>query len=309
MNNANDRNGTETDKTVDPPEDAGSGKRARARLRKFEPHVVVIPGSRSGETDKSQFRDEDNEYDSPDHRYYIDLFHEMQEIDEVVKLMLTAVESGDIGSLHRMIQSEDLTTAMNKPYPYETGELDELKTRSIRFFFRVAMAAVRGGFDLEEAETLYAELSSRLDAIETFDELLALQQLVVSTYGDPLFRKSSLNRVSLSDRVNRYIHENYMQKLTIAQISAALYLHPNYLMKKYKAESGKSIMQAVNDKRIFESINLLRSTNLPIEKIARSTGFETPQYFNAVFRKRTGKSPNQVRRESQEKSGDSEKRK
>lgn len=243
---------------------------------------------------------------SPEPPNYAEVYAELQNLGEVRMLILNAVESGDIGTLMRMTQKDDFLTPINRVF-IETGdELTQRKDSALRFFFELSGAAIRGGFDPEEAEVLFLELASRLDMITDLDELVNLEKLVITTYGDPLFRKSQLQQVSLTDRVNRFIQDNYMNKMTIAQISNALYLHPNYLMKKYKTESGKSIMQAVNDKRIFEAVNLLRSTKIPIEKISKMTGFETPQYFNTVFKKRMGKSPNQIRREARNRIKDKE---
>ena len=40
------------------------------------------------------------------------------------------------------------------------------------------------------------------------------------------------------------------------------------------------------------------TTEISIDRISKKIGFETPQYFNTVFKKRMGKSPNQARREA-----------
>lgn len=243
---------------------------------------------------------------SPDKPNYAELYAELQNLEEVRKLILSAVESGDIGTLLRMTQKDDFLAPINQVFVGTADGLALCKDAALRFFFELAAAAIHGGFDSEEAEALFYELAERLESVPDLDELIKLEKLVITTYGDPLFRKSQLHQVSLSDRVNRFIQENYMNKMTIAQVSNALYLHPNYLMKKYKTESGKSIMQAVNDKRIFEAVNLLRTTKTPIEKISKMTGFVTPQYFNTVFKKRMGKSPNQIRREARSRLKDKE---
>lgn len=254
------------------------------------------------ENDGEKIRNEFNLHDlAPDH---FPLYAILKNTADTRQLILKAVETGDQATIQRMIQKDNFFSGLNRGFFAVWRSVAELKDLSLRFFLDLSEASVRGGFDPEEAETLFVELASRLAKVATFDELIKLQKLGVTTYSDPLFRKSAKKHISLADRVNRFIQENFMHKLTIAQISNALYLHPNYLMKKYKIESGKSIMQAVNDKRVFEAVNLLRTTRISIEQISKKTGFETPQYFNAVFKKRTGKSPNQVRRESQKRADD-----
>lgn len=225
-------------------------------------------------------------------------FAQLRSAAKTKKLIFDAVESGDAGTIHRFLQRNEFPGALHKNFYPDEKELSGLKNLLLRFFYEAAEASIRGGFDPEEAETLFEELSGRLNQATAVEDLVSLEKLVISTYGDPFFRKTTQRHCSLPERVNRFISENYMQKLTITQISNALCLHPNYLMKKYKAESGKSIMQAVNDKRISEAMKLLLTTEISIDRISKKIGFETPQYFNTVFKKRMGKSPNQARREA-----------
>lgn len=248
------------------------------------------------ESDSEKLRNEFNLHDlPPDH---FPLYAILKNTADTRHLVLKAVETGDQATIQRMIHKDDFFSGLNRGFFAAQRIVNELKDHTLRFFLELSEASIRGGFDPEEAETLFIELAKKLAGVATIEELVKLQKLVVTTYSDPFFRKNAKKQISVTDRVNRFIQENFMHKLTIAQISNALYLHPNYLMKKYKAESGKSIMQAVNDKRVIEAVHLLRTTRFSIEQISKKTGFETPQYFNAVFKKRMGKSPNQVRRDS-----------
>ena len=169
-------------------------------------------------------------------------FAQLRGAAKTKKLIFDAVESGDAGTIHRFLQRNEFPGAIHKDFYPDEKELSGLKNLLLRFFYEAADAAIRGGFDPEEAETLFCELFRRLGQASAVEDLVSLEKLVISTYGDPFFRKNTFRHCSLPERVNRFISENYMQKLTIPQISNALCLHPNYLMKKYKAESGKSII-------------------------------------------------------------------
>lgn len=48
---------------------------------------------------------------------------------------------------------------------------------------------------------------------------------------------------------------------------------------------------------ISEAKNLLRSENHTVSEIAYTLGFENPPYFSRLFKKETGFSPNQFKRE------------
>ncbi|MFW0772587.1 helix-turn-helix domain-containing protein [Paenarthrobacter nitroguajacolicus] len=43
--------------------------------------------------------------------------------------------------------------------------------------------------------------------------------------------------------------------------------------------------------------SLLSDTNLPVQRIAKLSGYDDPAYFSRLFTKKTGFSPSQFRRE------------
>ena len=51
----------------------------------------------------------------------------------------------------------------------------------------------------------------------------------------------------------------------------------------------------VNDVRIKKAKELLITTDYRIYEIARMVGIESPNYFSILFKKITGKSPNDIR--------------
>ena len=58
-----------------------------------------------------------------------------------------------------------------------------------------------------------------------------------------------------------------------------------------KAETGKTAVDQINLFLIEEAKNLLLSSNASISETAYQLGFEYPQYFSRLFKKKTGVSP------------------
>jgi len=58
-----------------------------------------------------------------------------------------------------------------------------------------------------------------------------------------------------------------------------------------KAETGKTAIDQVNLYLIDEAKNLLLTPNMTITETAYRLGFEYPQYFSRLFKKKTGMSP------------------
>ncbi len=101
----------------------------------------------------------------------------------------------------------------------------------------------------------------------------------------------------LVDSVINYIRENYMYPLTAEQISVALNYHPVYINRQFKLATSYSIHQYLLNYRCEEAKRLLDTTNLSIQNIAFDVGFQSAAHFTEIFKKRTGKSPLNYRKE------------
>ena len=58
-----------------------------------------------------------------------------------------------------------------------------------------------------------------------------------------------------------------------------------------KAETGKTALEQINLYLVEEAKNLLLAPNASISETAYQLGFEYPQYFSRLFKKKTGLSP------------------
>jgi len=78
---------------------------------------------------------------------------------------------------------------------------------------------------------------------------------------------------------------------TVKFCAEQLNLSPNYLSDLLKKETGKNAQDHIHSKVIDTAKNMLLSTNESVSQIAYQLGFEYPQYFSKVFKKKTRQSP------------------
>ncbi|HBH47019.1 MAG TPA: AraC family transcriptional regulator [Bacteroidales bacterium] len=74
-----------------------------------------------------------------------------------------------------------------------------------------------------------------------------------------------------------------------------LNLSANYLSDLLKKETGKNAQEHIHYYLIEEAKNLLLSTHVTVSEIAYDLGFEYPQYFSKMFKKKTGMTPAEFR--------------
>lgn len=82
---------------------------------------------------------------------------------------------------------------------------------------------------------------------------------------------------------------------TVKHLAEQVYLSPSYLSDLLKKETGKNAQDHIHFYLIEEAKNILLSTNRSVAEIAYSLGFEYPQYFNKLFKQKTGKTPIEFR--------------
>lgn len=85
---------------------------------------------------------------------------------------------------------------------------------------------------------------------------------------------------------------------SIAYFGTQLNLSPNYLSDLLKKETGKSIKEYLDHYLVARAKVLLLNSNITVSELAYKLGFDYPQSFTRLFRKKTGKSPMQFRKVS-----------
>ena len=112
----------------------------------------------------------------------------------------------------------------------------------------------------------------------------------------PSSRKSALECA----RVRQYIDEHFAQPITLDQLARYAGLNKYYLVHVFNREMGCSPISYLIERRISESKRLLAATRIPVQQISRQLGFSSPSYFSQSFRRATGFSPAEFRRQARD---------
>ncbi len=92
-----------------------------------------------------------------------------------------------------------------------------------------------------------------------------------------------------------YVKRNYGTHLTLDGIAAHLKVSPYYLSRLFKQECCFNLFEYIAEVRIDEAKKLLRDGQFLVSEVASRTGFENPNYFAKIFRKKTGCPPAKFR--------------
>lgn len=134
----------------------------------------------------------------------------------------------------------------------------------------------------------------RLANMETLDEVINLlkdfyRRIIESTVKDDIGDKQYI------DRIMEYIRLHFNSELDIENMVKYSGISYSYIRKIIKQETGKSVIDHINELRIEEAKKLLRQTNMKISDIAISIGYNNDQSFARFFKKIEGITPGEFR--------------
>lgn len=97
-------------------------------------------------------------------------------------------------------------------------------------------------------------------------------------------------------RILFFIHQRYMQELTLSGLSEEFALSRQYVARLFQRHLHVTATQYVTRLRLEHSLELLRYSNLNVSEIAEVVGFASAYYFCRLFHRQFGVTPTQYRK-------------
>lgn len=102
----------------------------------------------------------------------------------------------------------------------------------------------------------------------------------------------------LISKVKLYISQQYNNdQLSLQDISRQIGVSPSHMSKVFSQESGQTMTEYLTETRIRKAMELLKTTRLKTFEIAFEVGYNDQHYFSNLFKKVTGMTPMEYRRQ------------
>ena len=223
--------------------------------------------------------------DSPQDMLYL------EERYDIERQLIQAVSIGQIP------KAELLFATLSK-YQFEVRSTNALRnTKNYLIILNTLLrVAVRNGdvppFHIDKLSSAYAH---KIEATTSTNAGLALMKEMVRKYC-LLVKNHSMKGYSLLIRkVLTQIDYDLTADLGLKNLAAQLNVNPSYLSTLFKKETGSTLTEYVNQKRIEHAVFLLNSSNLQIQMIAQYSGIPDVNYFTKTFKKIIGITPKEYR--------------
>lgn len=146
------------------------------------------------------------------------------------------------------------------------------------------------------ATTLLESFESDISQAESMEGLsLSIEQAMQEAINLLYQVKSNIYRKEVL-RITEILQENVEKKITLDRLAQEVNMNVNYLCRVFKQDTGRSIVQYMNELKINKAIELLKLPDTRIKEVASQVGIDDPFYFNRVFKKIVGLSPSDFRK-------------
>ena len=150
-------------------------------------------------------------------------------------------------------------------------------------------------------ENIESEYKQNID--EHSQNIIVSQLDVLLNYAERFYTRQFRTRNSVeSDVVTRFqsiLHEHFEKEndklITANEIASQLAMSTHYLSDLLRNLTGMNTQQHIHAYLIERAKSLLKTTHLSVSEIAYRLGFEYPQYFNRLFKNKTGQTPVEFR--------------
>lgn len=151
-------------------------------------------------------------------------------------------------------------------------------------------------------ENIELEYHNNQDAFSK--EIIISQLSTLLKYANRFYERQFINRKEYSNylvdqfnsQLDVYFHSGHFQEKgipSIEEIANQMTVTKRYLSDTLKKETGKTTTEHLQLYLIDEAKNMLLKPNKSIAEVAYELGFEYPQYFSRLFKKKEGISPTQ----------------
>jgi len=159
-------------------------------------------------------------------------------------------------------------------------------------------AAEQGGVHPVYLDKISSEFALQIEGISTITNIQNMMSEMFHAYCR-LVKKHSLKNYSPAvGKIITIVEADLTANLSLNALAKTLNVSASYLSTLFKKETGKTLTDYVNGRRVEYAKKLLKTTTLQIQTIAGLCGIDDVHYFSKMFKNTVGLTPKAFREES-----------
>ena len=205
--------------------------------------------------------------------------------------LMNAVSSGNITKASLILAAVD-------EFRFEVRNPDRLrniKNYCIIMNTLLRKAAEKGGVHPIYIDSVSSDFALRIEKSNSPSASKALMDEMFKSYCRLVKKNSLQNYSSPVQKAIVCIDSDLTAELSLRNLAAMQNISASYLSALFKKETGVTLTEYVNEKRIKYAMQLLATTKIQIQTAAQHSGIDDVHYFTKLFKKYTGKTPKEYR--------------
>ena len=135
------------------------------------------------------------------------------------------------------------------------------------------------------------------------------QVIILTAYSDFDYAKFAIKykeesavseQRTLLQQIDQYVEQNFKNKISLDEIADELHVNRSYLSRFYKNKTGINLFDTILNLRIEAAKEYLLNTDMKTYEISEAIGVDDAGYFSKMFKKITGVSPKEFRKQGKD---------
>ncbi|MCZ8516877.1 AraC family transcriptional regulator [Paenibacillus filicis] len=212
---------------------------------------------------------------------------------KIEKEMMRAIEQGDKAKLKQTITKVKNLFDFSERFPNQPVRAMRNSIIILNTLFRIA--AENGRVQPVFLHQISEKFSKQIERSETIHSLNKLISVMCDEYCDLVRHRAISGYSPIVQKAAEYIMAHFSRPLHLGQLSEYCHVHPAHLSRQFKKETGITLTDYQQKRRIEEAKVLLKTDRASIGWIAGYVGFDDAGYFTRIFKRLEGVSPSEYR--------------
>lgn len=215
-----------------------------------------------------------------------------------------AAEPFDAARFNALIRASDMRQALEQLDAWLRRAVDrhapgefELKSLVQDALYQMLAFWEESGMDAERIASLKRDCFIRISEAKFAEDLLEAFGCIRADFLT-LFEEWAPRQGKRSvQEILDYVEEHCAEALTLNDVAKRFNFNYSYLSSYFSANSREGFSEYLNRARIRRAEELLRKGDIPVSEVCGMVGYGDHSYFCKVFKKFTGKTPSEFRRQ------------
>ena len=210
--------------------------------------------------------------------------------NEKEKELINCLKCMDLEKINKLLDS------ISKQLMEDMVSFDMVKTVYVKLVIICGTQLEEMGIDVDRSMGCIFNPYKEVEKFETVEDLSRWVKNVFRSFIGIMLGKKSEKYKWIVKTAIEYMNDHYSENIRVEDIAEKVYVSPNYFSKVFKEETSENFTERLNKLRVEKAKLLLKDVRARTYEVAEQVGYNDYKYFNYVFKKYTGVSPGEYRK-------------